>query len=165
MSIGIFYYSRTGNTRSVAAILEKKLRENNKEVKLVEIEAGKKPGFLRAGYSGFRQKELPVKNTGFDVHDFDRILVGCPVWAGRPAPFIKTFFQKASNGKGKPVGFFFTSGSVSAKTGKTPDLMKSYATENGFEPLGAFLAVQMKKNTTPNTFEAVDDFLQKILKK
>ena len=165
MSIGIFYYSRTGNTRSVATILEKKLKENNKEVKLVEIEAEKKPGFLKAGYSGFRQKELPIKNTGFDVHEFNMILVGSPVWAGRPSPFIKTFFQKASNGKGKPVGFFITSGSMQVKTGKTPILMKSYAAENGFEPSNAFLDVQMQKNTKPDTSEAVDDFLQRILKK
>jgi hypothetical protein len=79
--------------------LRKKLKEHNNEVKLVEIEAVKKPGFLKAGYSAFRQKELPMKNTGFDVHEFDMILVGCPVWAGRPAPFIKTFFQKAFNGR------------------------------------------------------------------
>jgi flavodoxin len=165
MSIGIFYYSRTGNTRSVAAILEKKLKEHNEEVRLVEIEAEKKPGFLKAGYSAFRQKELPVKNTGFDVHEFDMILIGCPVWAGRPAPFVKTFFKNASNGKGKPVGFFVTSGGDSAKTGKTPDMMKNYAAENGFQPSKAFLALQMEKNTKPDTSAAVDDFLQTILKK
>ena len=61
MTIGIIYYSRTGNTRHAAKLLEEKLKERNRDVKLVEIEAVKKPGFFKAGFAAFRQKELPMK--------------------------------------------------------------------------------------------------------
>jgi flavodoxin len=49
MKIGIVYYSRTGNTRHVAKLLEEKLKEKKADVELVEIEHIKKPGFFKAG--------------------------------------------------------------------------------------------------------------------
>jgi flavodoxin len=63
MTVGIIYYSRTGNTRYVVKLLEEKLKEQNRTVKVVEIEAVKKPGFFKAGYAAFRQKRSSDKKT------------------------------------------------------------------------------------------------------
>ncbi len=43
MKVGIVYYSRTGNTREVAKIFEKKLKDQKINVDLVEVEHLKKP--------------------------------------------------------------------------------------------------------------------------
>ena len=45
MKIGIVYYSRTGNTKYAAEIIEKKLKDLKKDVDSIEIEHLKKPGF------------------------------------------------------------------------------------------------------------------------
>src|SRR4030042_3891710 len=58
MKIGIVYYSRTGNTRNAAQLLEKKLREKKAEVDLIEIEHVKKPGFFTAGRAAMKKKEF-----------------------------------------------------------------------------------------------------------
>ena len=84
MKICIIYYSRTGNTRNVAKLLEGKLKEQKADVELIEIEAVKKLGFLKAGIAAMTQKELPITNTDVDLKKYDKILVGSPTW-GRKA--------------------------------------------------------------------------------
>ena len=78
MKIGIVYYSRSGSTKHVAKLLGEKLKEQKADVELIEIEHEKKPSFLKAGKAGLTQKELPIKNTVFDLKKYDKILVGSP---------------------------------------------------------------------------------------
>ena len=101
MKIGIIYYSRTGNTRNVAKKLEEKLKNKKISVELIEVKHTKKPGFFRAGYAAIKQKDLPITNTNFDLKKYDILLFGAPIWAGKPAPFVKTFINKAKNSEGK----------------------------------------------------------------
>ena len=78
MKIGIIYYSRSGSTKHVAKLLEGKLKEQKADVELIEIEHEKKPSFFKAARAGMTQKELPIKNTDFDLKKYDKILVGSP---------------------------------------------------------------------------------------
>ena len=94
MKTGIIYYSRTGNTKQAAETIEKKLKNKKIDVKLFEIKHVKKPGFFKAGYAAMRQKELPIIDVDFDLKKYDLLLFGSPIWAGKPAPFIKTFINK-----------------------------------------------------------------------
>ncbi|MCJ7572191.1 MAG: NAD(P)H-dependent oxidoreductase, partial [Candidatus Thermoplasmatota archaeon] len=97
MKVGLVYYSRTGNTKQVAKILEEKLKGKKAEVELIEIEHVKKPSFFAAGRVSMKQLELPIKNNHFDMQKYDVIIVGTPTWAGRPSPFMKVFINKAEN--------------------------------------------------------------------
>lgn len=54
MKTAIVYYSRTGNTRYVANMLEEKLKEEKADVDIIEIKAEKTPGFLKAGRSAMK---------------------------------------------------------------------------------------------------------------
>jgi flavodoxin len=165
MTIGIIYYSRTGNTRQAAKLLEEKLKEQNRTVNVIEIEAVKKPGFFKAGYAAFRQKELPIKNPSFDLKEFDEIVVGSPIWAHKPAPFIKTFFNKAINGKGKNVGLFVTGGGPSGSQTKAIDMMKRYAQSQDFVPVDTFCTLQMKTGKIKDGAQTIDQFMASFLKK
>jgi len=165
MTVGIIYYSRTGNTRQAAKLLEEKLKEQTRTVKVVEIESVKKPGFFKAGYTAFRQKELTIKNSEFDLKEFDTILVGCPIWAHKPAPFIKTFFNQAINGKGKKVGLFVTGGGPPVSQSKAIDMMKQYAQTQGFVPVETFCAMQMATGKIKNGARTIDQFLTSVLTK
>ena len=108
MKIGIIYYSRTGNTKKIAKILEGKIKEKKAEVDLIEIEHVNRPGFFKAGRASMKQQELPIKNTDFDMRKYDVIHVGSPTWNKRPSPFIITFINKAGKMKGKKIAIFGT---------------------------------------------------------
>lgn len=165
MIIGIFYYSRTGNTQLAAKLLEEKLKERGVNAKLIEIEAVKKPGFLKAAFAAFRQKELPIKNTGFDLNEFDALLVGCPIWADKPTPFIKTFFNKTTNGKGKKIGLFVTSGGAVGSQTTASDMMRQYVQTQGFLPVNSFLALQMMNGEIKDGAQLIPHFLEILLSK
>lgn len=164
MKICIIYYSRTGNTRNAAKLLEEKLKERKADVELVEIEAVKKPGFLKASMAAMTQKELPITNTDVDLKKYDKILVGSPTWAGRPTPHIRSFFNIADNYKGKEAGVFFTcSGSIEKpQTGKD---IKNYLGETGLNVLDEILSLQMKKEEIKDGEQNIDGFIKTIMSK
>lgn len=164
MKIGIIYYSRTGNTKFVAEKLEEKLKNKKIDVKLIEIKHVKKPGFFKAGYATIKQKELPIINTDFDLKKYDMLIVGSPTWVGRPSPYIRSYFNKVENIKGKKAGIFFTcAGSVdSAKTG---EIIKEYLKTKGMEINTKILKLQMKKRKIKYGEKNIDDFVIPITEK
>ena len=164
MKICIIYYSRTGNTRNAAKLLEEKLKERKADVELIEIEAVKKPGFLKAGRAAMTQKELPITNTDVDLKKYDKILVGSPTWAGRPTPHIRSFFNIADNYNGKEAGVFFTcSGSIEkSQTGKD---IKNYLGEIGLNVIDEILSLQMKKEEIKDGEKNIDGFIKTIMSK
>lgn len=165
MTVGIVYYSRTDNTRIAAKLLEEKIKARKVPAKLIEIETLKKPNFLKAEYAAFRQKELPIKNTSFDLKEFDTILIGVPIWEGRPAPVVKTFFNIAQNGKGKKIGLFVTCGGEPSSNTQAAEMMKTYAENSGFTPVDAFLPLQMMLGEIKNGAQILDHFLETVLSK
>ncbi|MFH1102090.1 MAG: flavodoxin family protein [Methanobacteriota archaeon] len=163
MKIGIIYYSRTGNTRQVAHLLEKKLLERNQDVDVIEIEAVKKPGFFTTGYAAMKQKTLPIKNEGVDLAPYDTLLVGTPTWGRRPSPFIKTFFQSAQNTRGKKAAMFIIRGGDPDKRQTAQEIMKKTLEGTGLNVADAFLCLQMKKGVIRKGEENIDSYLTKVL--
>jgi flavodoxin len=163
MSIGIVYYSRTGNTRAAAHLLAEKLRTQNPSVDLIEIEAVKRPGFLAAGRAAMKEKELPIKNPNFDLGKYETLIVGSPTWADCCSPFIKTFFSSAKNIKGKNAVLFITGGGKPDHQGKPREMMKQNLTNFGIKTSDVFLGLQMNKGTIKDGEHQIDSYLQSIL--
>ena len=164
MKIGIVYYSRTGNTRQVAKILEEKFKEKNAEVDLIEIEHAKKPGFFTAGKAASNQLELPIVNTEFDMEKYDVILTGSPTWAGKPTPFLKTFMDKAKNIKGKKVAVFSTGMSPIDKRDKFIDIMKNNFEQKGIKTVDPYLTILFKRGQMVDGEQNIDNFINTCLK-
>jgi len=164
MKIGIVYYSRTGNTKQVAKILEEKLKEKKAEVDLIEIEHAKRPGFLKAGRSAMKQLELPIKNTSFDMKKYDFILTGSPTWGGNPSPFIKSFMDKAENAKGKKAAIFNTGMSPIDKREKLIEIIKNNLENMGIKTVDNYLALKMKKGQIVDGEQNIDNFVKTVLK-
>jgi flavodoxin len=164
MKIGIVYYSRTGNTRKVAKILEEKLKEKKAEVDLIEIEHVKRPGFFAAGRASMKQTELPIKNTDFDMGKYDVILAGSPTWAGRPSPFVKIFMNKAENIKGKKVAVFGTGMSPIDKREDFNQIIKNDLEHVGFKTVDNYLALNFKKGQIGDGEQNIDNFINAVLK-
>ena len=89
------YYSRTGKTRGVMADIAKAL-----EAELVEIT----DGVDRSGLMGAMKSCLDAvrKSTRFlehfetqrDLKDYDLVIIGTPVWAGRCSSITREFLKK-----------------------------------------------------------------------
>jgi len=164
MKIGIVYYSRTGNTRKAAHILEEKLKEKKTEVDLIEIEHVKRPGFFTAGRAAMKQKELPIKNTDFNMKKYDAIIFGSPTWGGCPSPFVKSFMTKAENIKGKKVAVFSTcAGSIDNRE-KFNGIIKNNLENLGVKTIDNYLALQMKKEQILDGEQEIDNFVKTVLK-
>lgn len=165
MKIGIVYYSRTGNTKKAAQILEEKLKGKKADVSLIEIEQIKRPGFFTAGRAAMKQTELPIKNTEFDMKDYDILLVGSPTWAGNPSPFAKSFMNKAQNIRGKKVGVFYTCGGPIEDREKLNGTIKNNLENVGVKVIDNYLALQMKKGQIIDGEQNIDNFVKTVLKK
>ena len=164
MKIGIVYYSRTGNTKKVAQILEEKFRRKKAEVDLVEIEHVKRPGFFTAGKAASHQLELPIKNVDFDMGKYDVIVAGSPTWAGRPSPFITTFLNKAENIKGKTVAVFGTGMSPIDKREQFNEIIKNSLKDAQGKLVDSFLALNFKKGQIVDGEQNIDNFVNEVLK-
>ena len=165
MTIGIIYYSRTGNTQAAAQILAEKLKKKQAAVDLIEIEAVKRPGFFTAGRSAMKQEELPIKNTDVDLGKYKTLVVGSPTWGGCCSPFIKTFFSTAKNIKGKNTALFITGSGKPDPQGKPREMMRQTLTNVGVNLSDSFLGLQMKKGTIKDGEQHIDGFVQSILEK
>lgn len=105
----IIYYSKTGNTKGMAQVIEKELKEENIEVESKPIEYAKIE----------------------DMLDFDAILIGSPTYYGSMAGVIKQFFDDSVklHGKltGKVGGAFTSSGNIGGGNETTiMDILKAF---------------------------------------
>ncbi len=161
--VAIVYFSQSGNTKEAAQYLKNKIKENKHEAELIEIQGKKKFGYLSGGRAGLKQEPLPIKNTKFDIKKYDSIIVGMPKWAGKPAPYYKSFFDIAENIKGKKTGLFITQGGNDKNT-ILDTCVKEYFFAKDIDFVDTCLRFRMRKGEileggTQNT----DEFVKKVL--
>lgn len=102
----ILYYSWIGNTKAAAEVLQEAtgydlLRiEETKERKLGRI--------MSAAMCALFGRKSAVKPLG-PIGQYDVVLLGTPVWAGKTPPAVNTFLSGADL-TGKDVRVFFTLG-------------------------------------------------------
>lgn len=94
----IVYYSLDGNTAAAAEALAKRIDADLCEIQPVKpiISAGK-PTFrtLMQGGGQVTFGLCPkIKEFSLDLPDYDRIILGTPVWAGRCAAPVTSFLKK-----------------------------------------------------------------------
>ena len=104
----VVYYSLTGKTRLVAQAIAEALNATP-----VEIEE-KRPipmpfVYLSGGFAAVTNRGRKIKPVDVDLKQYERILVGSPIWASRPTPAINSFIYQ-SNFEGRSVIPFFTMG-------------------------------------------------------
>ena len=89
----VVYYSRTGNARFVAETIAAEVGADTEEVIDLKKRSGI-IGFLGGGSDARRGKETKIAPTIKSPVDYDLLIIGTPVWAGRPTPAIRTFLKK-----------------------------------------------------------------------
>ncbi len=108
----VVYFSLTGSTEFVAKIIADQLGADLCEVVDKRHKKGKLI-YLKGGAASFREKltEIEVSKS---IDEYDFIVVGSPVWAGKITPAIRTFLS-LNDFSQKKGAFFITLG------GKKPE--------------------------------------------
>jgi flavodoxin len=116
MRSAIVYYSYTGNTHRMAQVIMDILKSKNEEIIPVRIRPLKEDtNFLAQCIGAFFSKKPELYRTLLDLKSFDRIIVGSPVWAFKPAPAINTYLNKCTPLENKEAICFVTYGSGTGK--------------------------------------------------
>ena len=132
MKTAIVYYSYSGNTDRVATLIADILKDKGDEVMPVRIRPLNEPkNFFVQCREAFLSRKPELYRTLLDLKDFDRVILGSPVWAFKPVPAVNTYIDKCSRIEGKEVIIFVTYGSGTGKD-KALELMKK-----GLEARGA----------------------------
>lgn len=103
----IVYYSRTGNTKTACEVLQKELGCDIIEIKDLKSREGGW-GFFTAALGSMFNTHTRIDPEHIDLAPYGAVIIGSPVWAGRPAAAIRTFIAQNSFGDKKVVMFTTT---------------------------------------------------------
>ncbi len=101
----VVFYSNTGNTLKLAEILSDKLESETLEIKDRRKRKGL-IGFLRAGFDAITSNVTIIEDFKLRLSEYDLVIIGSPIWAGRLTPAIRTFL--IGNSEVLPDVAFFT---------------------------------------------------------
>ncbi|MBL7155826.1 MAG: NAD(P)H-dependent oxidoreductase [Candidatus Omnitrophica bacterium] len=145
MKTAVVYYSFTGNTHRVAQIIVDILKNKGEDVVPVRIRPLKEEtSFFMQCKDAFLAKKPELYKTLLDLKDFDKVILGSPVWAFKPAPAINTYLDKCVLGEGKKAILFVTYGSGTGKK-KALEVMKKGIEKKGASVIKALSFQQAEK--------------------
>ena len=106
MKTAVVYYSLDGNCALVAKKIKTQLNADLIRLQTQDEKKRSRIGkFFWGGGMVFMRKKPPLKPYTFDPSAYDLIVIGVPVWAGSPAPPVKTFLSEAGI-TGKKIALF-----------------------------------------------------------
>ena len=92
----LVYYSRTGNTRMIANTISENIECDVEEI----VEKDKRKGiigYIKSGYQASRGKVDHIEDSKYELSDYDVLIIGTPVWAGKMAVPVRTYLNKNMN--------------------------------------------------------------------
>jgi len=127
----VIYYSRTGNTKKLGHRIAETLECEEIEIFDKQNRAGA-VGFLKGGWDAWREKTTEIYHNKKDLKDHDHLIVGTPVWAGKPTPAVREYLKKNKK-YFQNVSFFCTHGGSGGE--KTFKEMENLCDEKPVETL------------------------------
>lgn len=104
----VVFYTRSGVTRKVADEIKKLL---SCDIEEIEDQVDRKGviGFIKSGAAARKGRSTPIAPPKNDASDYDTVIIGTPVWAGRVSCAVRAYIE-ANREKFKNVAFFATMG-------------------------------------------------------
>lgn len=102
------YYSHGGNTASIGQMIARCLAADVEEI----VDSRQRWGVVHFFVSGFRAlsaRSTTIQDAKLDPADYDLVIVGTPVYAGRLSSPVRTYLHQYGPGLGR-TAFFLTSG-------------------------------------------------------
>lgn len=159
MKTAIVYYSMSGNTKYVADKISEKIEADIIRIEPVKAYPNKgAKKFIWGGKSAVMGEKPRLQPYEFSTEDYDRIILGTPVWASNFAPPIRTFIKENPDISGKKIAIFtcFSGGGAD----KAIEKMKKYI---GIEKIEAeLILVDPKDNMKAEDDETIEMFCQRL---
>lgn len=106
----ILYYSYGGNTRRIAELIQKSIGGDLAEIRTVKPYSGSYMEVVDQGQDEVNSGFMPeIEPLAVDLAEYDRIILGSPVWWYTFAPAVKTFLHQYDL-SGKVIWPFSTNG-------------------------------------------------------
>jgi menaquinone-dependent protoporphyrinogen IX oxidase len=109
----IAYYSRSGNTRRVAARLAADLGADLEEIVDPTHRSGVF-GYQRSGFQAFFRRLAPIAPPAHDPGAYDLVVVGTPIWDMSVSSPVRSYLRRHRSAL-TTVAFFCTCGGVGSE--------------------------------------------------
>lgn len=151
----ILYYSRTGTTDLVAQALAAEL-----DAKLARITCRKYRGgwfrYLLAGYDSVKGRLPSIEVPDLNFMDFDRVILGTPIWTSYPALPMRAFLSGRPELPGH-ISLFLTYGGHSP-----PEKAEKSLADLVPGTLDARLNISQKAVEAGEMAEPITEFVRKL---
>ncbi|MBR0271748.1 MAG: flavodoxin [Methanobrevibacter sp.] len=145
----IVYYSRSNTTKKVAEYLKSKLGADIEEV-TTPVNYGGAIGYAKGIKDSVQEKVIEIGNLKYDPGDYDRVIIGTPVWTSKLANPILTYIKK--NNSLKNVSLF-----IVGKSNGFEKVEEHFTKVSGVKPQKTTYILE--KEINDNTFENKADAL------
>ncbi|MCL2159243.1 MAG: hypothetical protein FWH48_07550 [Oscillospiraceae bacterium] len=146
MKTAILYYSRSGNTKALAA---KKAEELGADIEeLIEI---KKTLMLVGLFRSMRRKKTEIQPIKLELDDYEKIIIMSPVWAGHPVSAINSVIERLPAGKKVELIMVSTGGG----TNESAEGTKALVAKQGCEVVG-YTDLKAKRNNGDVIAEVIE---------
>jgi flavodoxin len=123
MKTVIIYYTFGGSTMKEAKRLGEELNAPLIQVKEVS-DRSLIASFIPGGMLARSRKSVPIYPSNMDLNDYDRIIIGCPVWAGYPAPAFNAIVEQLPSEKEVELFLCSGGGDTSVSEQETKELLE-----------------------------------------
>lgn len=89
----VVFYSRTGTTREIAEEISKSIDCDVEEIVDKEKRSGI-IGYIKSGYETVRNKLPEIEDPKHDLANYELVIIGTPVWAGKMAVPVKAYIEQ-----------------------------------------------------------------------
>jgi flavodoxin len=155
----IVYYSWTGNTEAVAN--EIKAQTSFDILRIDEMKERKNGSVAKAACSAFMGMKSRIKQMDFLMKDYDRVILGAQVWAGKTTPAVNAYLKKADF-KGKKVWLFITKADDKVPQKIIDSITKRIENKGGTVMNSISFTTTMKTVISPEKFK--DDLKDWLIK-
>ena len=152
----VVYYSKSGNTETIAQEISKAIEGELKKIELI-----RDISFGWAAFSSLLGLNGKIKNGDFNVKDYDNIFIGSPVWAGKNATPINTLLNNIDF-TGKNVFVFITQADSKTPSTVFESIAARVKAKGGKIIDNLFIQTEMKHPLVPGQATAtVADWINK----
>lgn len=159
MKTAIVYYSMSGNTKYVAEKIAEKIEADI--IRIEPVKAYPDTGarkFIWGGKSAVMGETPALQPYEFHAGEYDRIILGTPVWASNFAPPIRTFIKENPDIRGEKLAAFFCFSGGGAD--KAMEKMKHYIHIKEFE--AERILVDPKEHLKAEDNQKIESFCQSL---
>lgn len=110
----VAYYSMSGNTRKLANEICNAMEGELEEIHEPRPRHGV-GGVMRAMFDAVARRTPPILAASHNPAEYDLLVLGGPVWAGRMAAPVRTYAQRYGD-RARHVAFFCTEGGRGAES-------------------------------------------------